>query len=102
MADKAKRIFGKEFNKSLVSPRAIAAYAHIRKPDTQGQYADNKHKITLKLAKGDEAVEKFVKDLRAACEVARKAQQEAWKKKKLEAFDPVKDGDEKDDAEEKG
>jgi hypothetical protein len=101
-AAKAKKVFGKDDGHTVVSPLAIAAFAHVRKPDTEGQYADNKYKITLKLKKGDPAVEKFVKDLRSWAEEARKKQMEAWGKKKLEAFDPVKDGDEKDDAEEKG
>lgn len=99
---KKPKLFGKEDGHSAVSPLGIAAFAHVRQPDTDGQYADNKYKITLKLTKGDAAAEKFVKDLRAWAEEARKKQMEAWGKKKLEAFDPVKDGDEKDDAEEKG
>ena len=99
---KKKKLFGKEDGHSAVSPLGVAAFAHVRQPDTDGQYADNKYKITLKLTKGEPAAEKFVKDLRSWCEEARKKQMEAWGKKKLEAFDPVKDGDEKDDAEAKG
>lgn len=88
--------------KKLVTPSGIAAYAHIAHPDTKGQYADNKYKVTLKLKKGDKAVEEFVGKIHEALKEAQSEQTEAWKKKKLEVFDPVKDGDDKEDADKKG
>lgn len=98
-----KRLFSvAKDGKQLVTPKAVAAYAHIAKPDTEGQYADNKYKVTLKLKKGDKEVEAFVKSLNDFAAAATDKQKAAWNKKKLEAFDVVKDGDDKDDAEEKG
>jgi hypothetical protein len=88
--------------KSEVTPKGIASFAHIDTPDTKGQYADNKFKVTLKLKKGEKVNEAFVKDLRAKAVAAAKQQMADWNKKKLEHFDPVKDGDEKDEAEKKG
>jgi hypothetical protein len=88
--------------KSKVTPKGIASFAHLATPDTKGQYADNKFKVTLKLKKGEKVNESFVKELRAEATAAAKQQMADWNKKKLEHFDPVKDGDDKDEAEKKG
>jgi hypothetical protein len=38
---------GKKFSVEVVSPKAIAAYAWVNKPDTGNQYSDDKYKVTL-------------------------------------------------------
>lgn len=42
-------------NPILLTPYGIANYPHINKPDTEGQYADNKYKTKLNLSKADMA-----------------------------------------------
>lgn len=70
---------------TLVTPKGVASFSYCQKPDTEGQYADNKYKITIGLDKGDPVVEALVKKLEAQ-------HIEARGKKKTES--PVKDGDE--------
>lgn len=70
---------------TLVTPEGVASYSYAQKPDTEGQYADGKYKITIGLNKGDPKVEALVAKLEAQ-------HVEARGKKKTES--PVKDGDE--------
>lgn len=91
----------------LRSPAGIAAFAHLAEPDTRGAYADNKFKVTLKLQKGDEECDAFVASLTAAAKAAASQLSTAqvattMKKRVLQFHDPVKDGDEREGAEEKG
>jgi hypothetical protein len=76
---------------TIVSPKGVAAYCHLREPDTKGKYADNKYKLTLKLpkagAENQSEIDAFVKKLQAEHVKARG-------KKKTDS--PVRDGDEKD------
>jgi hypothetical protein len=88
----------KEASKKVkqVTPKGIAALANIDTPHTKGKYADNKYKVTLKLEKGVEANDNFVEHLRSLAKEAGEKQKAAWGKKKLEVFDPIKDGDDSD------
>lgn len=69
----------------LVTPKGSASFAHLHEPDTKGEYADNKYKVTILLPKGDGMVEQLVQKINAAHDEARG-------KKKTES--PVKCGDE--------
>lgn len=86
---------------TLKSPRVVAAYAHLTKPDTEGRYADNKYKVTLKLKKGVPEHDAFVKKVRDEIDVIAAKQNEMWGTE-LDAHDPIKDGDQKKEAAEKG
>jgi hypothetical protein len=82
--------------KANVTPKGVAALANIDKPHTKGKYADGKYKVTLKLEKGVDENDAFVAGLREMAKAAAEKQKAAWGKKKLEHFDPVKDGDDSD------
>lgn len=69
---------------TLTTPRGVASFVYLLKPDTEGQYADNKYKITIGMDKANPKVAELVEKLNALHEEARG-------KKKTES--PVKDGD---------
>lgn len=68
---------------TVVSPKGIAAYCYLGKPDTEGKFADGKYKTNLRLKKGVGENEEFFKMI---C----KAHDEAGGPDNL---CPVKDGD---------
>ncbi|GGD03270.1 DUF2815 family protein [Pyruvatibacter mobilis] len=85
MADKKRELIT-----TVIGP-GIAAYTYIAKPDTQGKYADNKHKITLVVDQDAPFVEKF----KAKCLEAAKRE---WPKAKPEKVVlPLADGDDRTD-----
>jgi hypothetical protein len=48
----------------MITPQAFAGYAkNLYVPDTDGKYADNKYKLQVRLPKGSDEVEAFVKKL---------------------------------------
>lgn len=66
-----------------ITPRAIAGYAkNLYELDTEGKFASNKYKFEIRLPKGDEATDKFRKQLL-------KLHKEAGNNE----YPPIKDGD---------
>ena len=66
-----------------VTPKVSAGYAkYLYEKDTEGKFASNKYKLEVRLPKGDEEVEKFVKNIMAAHAEAGGNQ-----------YEPVRDGD---------
>lgn len=76
-----------------VTPVGIASFAHLLEPDSKGQYADDKYKITLKLPKqgadNQSEIDAFVAKIN-------KAADEAFPKSRKRNDSPVKDGDAKE------
>lgn len=73
----------------VVTPAGVAAYSYIHKPDTKGQYADNKYKTTI-IFPGDADMSKIT----AACVAA--AKMEWGDKVKMSTVKlPIRDGDTK-------
>lgn len=85
----------------LKSPRVIAAFSHVTAPDTKGRYADGRYKITLKLRKGVGPDDAFVALVRNRVRAIAAQQNVLWGTA-LEMHDPIKDGDARPAAAEKG
>jgi hypothetical protein len=74
-----------------ITPAGVAAYAWLTKPDTGGEYSDDKYKVTLVLPKkgapNQAEIDSFIEDIN-------ERHAEARGNKKTDS--PVKDGDDKD------
>lgn len=76
---------------SVVTPKGRFSFPHLAKPDTEGQYADSRYKVTILIPKDADITK--IKQAVMACAKA------AWPGKKLKPSDlmlPLRDGDEKD------
>lgn len=71
----------------VVSPAGYAEYAYVHSPDTEGQYADGKYKLTVRWPKGT--------DLSALEDGINEAAQKKWPNKlPRNLMLPIRDGDE--------
>lgn len=79
------------FINDVVTPKGRFSFPHLAKPDTDGQYADDKFKVTILIPKTAD-----LSKLKAAIMDCAK---QAWPSKQLKPKDlmlPLRDGDEKD------
>lgn len=77
----------KKYTKTVVGA-GTAAYVHLAEPDTEGEYADSKYKITLLIDKDSSEAERFEK-------LCKQAGDEEFPKAKSVKL-PLRDGDEKE------
>lgn len=77
----------KTYTKTVVGAGS-AAFVHLAEPDTEGEYADNKYKITLLIDKDSPEAERFEK-------LCKKAGADEFPKAKSVKL-PLRDGDEKE------
>ncbi len=79
------------FINGIVTPKGRFAFPHLAKPDTEGQYADDKYKVTILIPKTE--------DIRPLQKAIMDCARQAWPKKRLKPKDlahiPLRDGDEK-------
>lgn len=80
------------FINDIVTPKGRFSFPHLEKPDSTGQYADDKYKVSILIPKDA--------DLTPLKKAVMQCAKEAWPKRNLKPTDlahlPLRDGDEKE------